>query len=167
MVVRPFVDIVRLALPGVFAINFPIGFDIPIDSRLGVFIAANFVALVGGNGDTFLLGGDHRLKIDVLLVDGESRLCRGDRDPRDDGDDICDVLEALFMVRRMNVDDAFFCNGISMFVLLFVTFRPVCNDVVRLNGIFDTKFLVFFGEVGSDTMTGISPSDGSSLMNVL
>ena len=38
-----------------------------------------------------------------------------------------------------------------------------------MNGIFDTNVFVFFGDVGSETMCGISPGispDGSSLMNV-
>lgn len=73
------------------------------------------------------------------------------------------MLDALFMVRLINVDD--FCKGISMFVLLLVTLRA-CSDVVRLNGIREMTFFVFLGDVGSDTMTGISPSDGSSLINV-
>lgn len=136
----------------------------PIDSRLGVFTADNFGADVG-NGDTFLFGGVHRLKI-LLLDEGESRLCLGESDPLDDGVDICDVLDALFNVRRMNVDDAFRGNGISMFVLLLVTFLVACNDVARLNGIFDTKVFVFLGDVGSETITGIFPSDGSSIVNV-
>lgn len=146
------------------------GFDIavaaePIDSRPAGFNVDTFAAAVG-NGETFLFGGDQRLKI-LLLVDGVSRLWRGESDPHCRGDEICDVLDALFMVRRVNVADAFFCSGISMFVLLLVTFRVACNDVARLNGIFETKVLVFFGDVGSETITGISPpADGSSLMNV-
>lgn len=136
----------------------------PIDSRLDVLAEDNFGADVG-NGETFLFGGDHRLKI-LLLDDGESRVCRGESEPRDDGVDICDVLDALFIVRRMNVDDAFRGNVMSMFVLLFVTFLVACNDVARLNGIFETNVLVFLGDVGSETMTGILPSDGSSIVKV-
>ena len=80
------VDIVRgvaifdTAFPDAFAINrtptlVAGGFGalgLPIDSRLGVFVAGNLVA-VAGKGDTFLFGGAQRLKI-LLLVDGESRL---------------------------------------------------------------------------------------------
>lgn len=173
--VRPFVDIVVRIVPildtfaGALVTLFAVilipallamGFDIAV----AVFIVVTLAA-AAGNGETFLFGGVHRLKM-LLLVDGESRLCRGESDPRD-GDEICDVLDALFMVRRINVADAFFCIGISMFVLLLVTFRVVCNDVVRLNGIRDVNVLVFFGDVGSETITGISPpADGSSLMNV-
>lgn len=158
-----------------FVANFtpalPIGFGMtagaaPIDSRPPGFIVFDTLAAVAGSGETFLFGGDHRLKM-LLLVDGESRFWRGESDPRDDGDEICDVLDALFIVRRVNVVDAFFCSGISMLVLLLVTFRGVCSDVVRLNGIFETSVLVFFGDVGSETMTGMSPpADGSSLINV-
>lgn len=179
--VRPLVDIGRLvAIFDALAVVFePVAINltpilaavfctaaVPIGSRLNgaAFDAAIFAPFIG-NGDTFLLGGVHRLKILLLDVDGvESILCRGDSDPFEDADDICEVLDALLIVRRINVDD--FCNGISMFVLLFVTLRA-CSDVVRLNGIFDTRVFVFFGDVGSETMTGISPSDGSSLMNVL
>lgn len=121
MMLRLFVAAFAPALP-------IIGFDIavgaaaePVASRPTGFNVDTFAA-VAGNGETFLFGGDQRLKI-LLLVDGESRLCRGESDPFCRGDEICDVLDALLMVRRMNVADAFFCSGISMLVLLLVTFR--------------------------------------------
>lgn len=169
----PILDTLFVVLLGLFVATFapvlPIGFDIAVVAAAAAapvgFNVDTFAAVVG-NGETFLFGGDQRLKI-LLLVDGESRLWRGESDPFWRGDEICDVLDALFIVRRMNVADAFFCSGISMLVLLLVTFRVACNDVARLNGILETEVFVFFGDVGSDTMTGISPpADGSSLMNV-
>lgn len=92
------------ALPGEFVINFmpilPAGFA-AIDSQFSIFVVdVNFVVIVCC-GEIFLFGGVHRLKIH-LLVDGESKLGRGEIVPRDDDDDddICDVLDALFIVRR-------------------------------------------------------------------
>lgn len=176
--VRPLVDIGRLvaifdALAAVFepvaisltpTLAFAFGAAAKPTGGSRFNVAALIFAAFAGNGETFLFGGVHRLKRFLVDVDGDSILCLGESDPFDDADDICDVLDALFMVRRMNVD--VFCNGISIFVLLLVTLRA-CSDVVRLNGIFDVKVFVFFGDVGSETITGISPSDGSSLINVL
>lgn len=61
---------------------------------------------------------------------------------------------------------ALFCNGISILVLHLVTLRCPAAETDRLNGIFVAIFDVFFGDEGSDEMTGISMADGSSLVNV-
>lgn len=132
-------------------------------------VAATFVVLPCCVDVFTLVGCDHFLKIPLLPLAVVSMLARGDSDIFPVlVVAICDVLDAFFKFRRVNVFDAIFCEGISMFVLHLVTLRVACNEVVRLNGIFDMSGFVFFGDVGSETITGISPSeDGSSLINVL
>lgn len=75
-----------------------------------------------------------------------------------------EALVALFMLRLTLA--ALFCNGISMLVLHLVTLRCTVADTDRLNGILVAILEVFFGDVGSDEITGISLADGSSLVNV-
>lgn len=53
-----------------------------------------------------------------------------------------------------------------MFVFDFCTFDWTVAETDRLNGIFDAIFEMRFGDVGSDAITGISSTDGSSFVNV-
>lgn len=115
--------------------------------------------------------GEKRLKIFLpaamspTIVRGSGFwLVFGVDDNDDAGDIMWEALLALFMLRFTLA--AFFCNGISMFVLHLVTLRCTDADTDRLNGIFVAIFDVFLGDDGSDEMTGIWLADGSSLVNV-
>lgn len=156
-----------------FASN--VGFKLPflagtlaMGSRLTEIFDFTAVAAMGDEMVDFN-DGDHFLNR-LLLVDGESKLERAEYTVRavtDVGDEtICEVLDALFRMRCVIEATELRWAGISMFVLHLTTFLDDCSETVRLNGILETRGLDLAGEAGSDTMTGTSPSDGSSLVNV-
>lgn len=141
-----------------------IGMDeLDADGLSSVFMV---LALIDGNLDCMaeldFCNGANRLKmLRPLATSVTMGFCsmRGDDDD-DDGDMMWEALVALFMLRLMFA--AFFCDGISMFVLHLVTVA----DTERLNGILVAILEMRFGDVGSEAMTGISLVDGSSLVNV-